>query len=92
MDAGAGGARRLPAPGFARIRCDACAHEYLLAFSCKSRHESIPVSELPRQAPRRLDAVARHHAPGARAAASSPTAASGPMGRSSRGPPTTRRA
>lgn len=21
--------------GFARIRCDACAHEYLLAFSCK---------------------------------------------------------
>jgi len=24
--------------GFARIRCDACAHEYLLAFSCKSRH------------------------------------------------------
>jgi len=24
--------------GFARIRCDACAHEYLLAFSCKSRY------------------------------------------------------
>ena len=23
--------------GFARIRCDACAHEYLLAFSCKCR-------------------------------------------------------
>jgi len=24
--------------GFARIRCDACAHEYLLAFSCKARY------------------------------------------------------
>jgi hypothetical protein len=23
--------------GFARIRCDACAHEYLLAFSCEAR-------------------------------------------------------
>ena len=23
--------------GFARIRCDECHHEYLLAFSCKSR-------------------------------------------------------
>lgn len=22
----------------ARIRCDACAHEYLLAFSCKGRY------------------------------------------------------
>ena len=24
--------------GFARIRCDDCAHEYLLAFSCKCRY------------------------------------------------------
>jgi hypothetical protein len=24
--------------GFARIHCDACAHEYLLAFSCKGRY------------------------------------------------------
>lgn len=24
--------------GFARIRCDACRHEYLLAFSCKCRY------------------------------------------------------
>lgn len=24
--------------GFARVRCDACTHEYLLAFSCKSRY------------------------------------------------------
>ncbi|MFN0181270.1 MAG: transposase, partial [Gemmatimonadales bacterium] len=24
--------------GFARIRCDGCAHEYLLAFSCKARY------------------------------------------------------
>ncbi len=23
--------------GFARVLCDACAHEYLLAFSCKGR-------------------------------------------------------
>ena len=23
--------------GFARVRCDHCRHEYLLAFSCKSR-------------------------------------------------------
>jgi hypothetical protein len=22
--------------GFARIRCDACGHDYLLAFSCKT--------------------------------------------------------
>ena len=24
--------------GFARVHCDACAHEYLLAFSCKARY------------------------------------------------------
>ena len=24
--------------GFARVRCDQCGHEYLLAFSCKRRH------------------------------------------------------
>ena len=24
--------------GFARVRCDNCGHEYLLAFSCKRRH------------------------------------------------------
>ena len=24
--------------GFARVRCDHCGHEYLLAFSCKRRH------------------------------------------------------
>jgi hypothetical protein len=24
--------------GFARVRCDECAHEYLLAFSCKCRY------------------------------------------------------
>ena len=24
--------------GFARVRCDACTHEYLLAFSCKARY------------------------------------------------------
>ncbi len=24
--------------GFARVQCDACAHEYLLAFSCKARY------------------------------------------------------
>lgn len=24
--------------GFARLRCDACAHEYLLAFSCTCRY------------------------------------------------------
>lgn len=24
--------------GFARVRCDTCAHEYLLAFSCKARY------------------------------------------------------
>jgi len=26
------------ANGFARVRCDDCGHEYLLAFSCKRRH------------------------------------------------------
>ena len=24
--------------GSARVRCDACTHEYLLAFSCKARY------------------------------------------------------
>jgi NAD-dependent SIR2 family protein deacetylase len=24
--------------GFARVRCDQCGHEYLLAFSCNRRH------------------------------------------------------
>jgi len=24
--------------GFARVRCEECGHEHLLAFSCKSRH------------------------------------------------------
>jgi ribosomal protein S27E len=24
--------------GFARVRCEECGHEYLLAFSCKRRH------------------------------------------------------
>ena len=24
--------------GFARVRCDTCRHEYLLAFSCKCRY------------------------------------------------------
>jgi DNA-directed RNA polymerase subunit RPC12/RpoP len=24
--------------GFARVRCDDCGHEYLMAFSCKRRH------------------------------------------------------
>jgi hypothetical protein len=26
------------AHGFARVRCGACTHEYLLAFSCKARY------------------------------------------------------
>jgi hypothetical protein len=28
--------------GFARVRCGACGHEYLLAFSCKRRHFCPP--------------------------------------------------
>ncbi len=58
--------------GFARIRCDACAHEYLLAFSCKCRYFC---PSCPAQTPGHLDAVARHDAPGARAAAHTVTAA-----------------
>jgi ribosomal protein S27E len=27
-----------PHKGFARIRCDGCGHDYLLAFSCKTRY------------------------------------------------------
>ena len=27
-----------PHHGFARIRCDTCGHDYLLAFSCKTRY------------------------------------------------------
>jgi hypothetical protein len=28
----------VPDHGFARIRCDDCAHEYVLAFSCTCRY------------------------------------------------------
>lgn len=28
----------IPDHGFARVRCDQCAYEYLLAFSCKRRY------------------------------------------------------
>jgi hypothetical protein len=49
--------------GFARVRCDACAHEYLLAFSCKahwSGHWSGPFGACsgPRSA-RHLGATTR---------------------------------
>ena len=30
--------------GFARVRCHACGHEYLLAFSCKRRHFCPPAT------------------------------------------------
>jgi hypothetical protein len=30
--------------GFARVRCGDCGHEYLLAFSCKRRHFSLPAT------------------------------------------------
>jgi hypothetical protein len=35
-----------PAHGFARIRCDTCVCEYLLAFSCRGRWLEI-VTKLP---------------------------------------------
>ena len=50
---------------FARLRCDTCAHEYLLAFSCKV---PVFVPEPPRQAADDLDAEAGHHAARPRAA------------------------
>jgi len=46
------------AHGFARIRCDACAHEYLLAFSCRF---GPPPAELRGRSPRVSD-VPRAHA------------------------------
>jgi hypothetical protein len=33
-----------PRHGFARIYCDACRHEFLLAYSCKTRHPARPQS------------------------------------------------
>ena len=51
--------------GFAHIRCDDCAHEYLLAFSCKGRY-FCPSCHAKR--PRDLDPVAGHDAARARAA------------------------
>jgi hypothetical protein len=51
--------------GFARVRCDDCAHEYPLAFSCKCRYFC---PSCPAQALGDLDAVAGHDAPRARAA------------------------
>jgi len=51
--------------GFARIRCDACTLDYLLAFSCTCRYFC---PSCPGQAPRDLDAVAGHDAPRAGAA------------------------
>ena len=41
--------------GFARIRCDDCTHEYLLAFSCTCRYFCPSCAA---RAPRDLDAVA----------------------------------
>jgi hypothetical protein len=41
--------------GFARVRCDECKHEYLLAFSCKGRWW-----RLPRTAPEGLWCGAHH--------------------------------
>jgi len=57
--------------GFARIRCDACTHEYLLAFSCKCR---CFCPSCPAHAVGALDPVARHDA--ARAGAAPARAAS----------------
>ena len=48
-------ARGVVEHGFARIRCDACALEYLLAFSCKCRYFC---PSCPAQAAGHLDAVA----------------------------------
>ena len=43
--------------GFARIRCDACAHEDLLAFSCKCRYRPArhtgPLANAPSPVTRR---------------------------------------
>jgi hypothetical protein len=33
-----------PHHGFARIYCDACRHEFLIAYSCKTRHPARPQS------------------------------------------------
>ena len=52
--------------GFARIRCDACAHARISARVLLQVSLFLP--QLPRQAAGDLDAVAGHHAPRARAA------------------------
>jgi len=50
--------------GFARVRCDACAHQYLLAFSCQCRY-FCPSCHAKRLAARRRD----HACPAARRSA-----------------------
>ena len=48
--------------GFARVRCDHCGHEYLLAFSCKRRHPRFLEDKLlplaPPKAGRRIRRMA----------------------------------
>jgi hypothetical protein len=44
----------IPAHGFARVRCPTCKNEYVLAFSCKTRHLC------PSCAARRMAATAAH--------------------------------
>jgi hypothetical protein len=77
--------------GFARIRCEACTHEYLLAFSCKCRYVC---PSCPAQALGDLDPVARHDAARAGAAPTGGThhPQAAPRLLSLRGPPTIPRA
>jgi hypothetical protein len=52
-----------PHHGFARIPCDECGHDYLLAFSCRTRHFRVSGGARSRgvkNAPRRLP---EKHAP-----------------------------
>ena len=49
--------------GFARVRCDHCKHEYLLAFSCKGRRNVWPSTS---SATRSSSIRCRSHSPAAR--------------------------
>ena len=90
--------------GFARIRCDAGAHAYLLAFSCKGRYfcpschaKRLAIwtqwlDEIARVAARTITAAIRTlTGERERAVGIVPMAASGPTSRSSRGRCTTPR-
>jgi hypothetical protein len=67
-----------PHHGFARIYCDACGHDYLLAYSCKTRYFCPSCHQKARAALRRVARGERARAGAAPAVRVHPAAAAAP--------------